>query len=179
MRPGVLIAGIALHLSCGPCEAAPTSGPAPADGGAEPLAGARSSLDELGEAVVAGLNARDARALAELAISRDEYTGRLFPALANHPAAESLGRELLWDMHVRQSLDDMQRAIELHGGADLQFIRLEPRGVTRRAGVIFHERPRLVVRDAQGRERSLQLLASVIEHEATGTLKLLGFRDHD
>lgn len=174
MRRWVLIAALC-SMSCGTGEARPPS----AEVGAEPLAGGLGSLDELGEAVVAGLVARDARALAGLAISRDEYTGRLFPALANHPSAEALGRDLLWDMHVRQSEDDLQRALAQHGGADLTFIRLEPRGTSRRAGVTFHERPRLVVRDAAGRERSLQLLASVIEHDATGTFKLLGYRDHD
>jgi hypothetical protein len=175
MRRRVLIAAL-LSMSCGTGEAAPS--PA-AEVGAEPLADGRAGLDELGEAVVAGLNARDARALVGLAITRDEYTGRLFPALVNHPSAEALGRDLLWDMHVRQSEDDLQRAIEQYGGADLTYVRLEPRGTTRRAGVTFHERPRLVVRDAGGRERSLQLLASVIEHDATHTFKLLGYRDHD
>ncbi|HEY8375485.1 MAG TPA: hypothetical protein VIK91_03305 [Nannocystis sp.] len=147
--------------------------------GPEPLAGGFSSLDALGAAVVAALNAGDAAALAALTVTRDEYIGRLFPALANHPAAEAFGRELLWDLHARQSRDDMQRALAHHGRADLRYVRLEPRGRLARAGVIFHERPRLVVTDRSGAERSLQLLASVIEHEATGTYKLLGFRDHE
>lgn len=159
-------------MSCGTYDS-------PADVGAEPLAGGLRGLDELGAAVVAGLVARDERALLDLSITHDEYTGRLFPALVNHPSAEALGRDLLWDMHVRQSEDDLRRALDRHGGADLMFIRLEPRGTSRRAGVTFHERPRLIVRDAVGRERSLTLLASVIEHDATGTFKLLGYRDHD
>lgn len=164
-------------MSCGTGEAAPA---APAvDVGAEPLVGGQDDLDALGEAIVDGLNAGDARALAALAITRDEYTGRLFPALINHPAAESLDRGLLWDMHARQSQDDLQRAIDRFGGGELRFVRLEPTGTTRRAGVVFHERPRLHVVDGRGRERSLVMLASVIEHEATHTFKLLGYRDHE
>jgi hypothetical protein len=168
---------VLLVMSCGTGEAAPAV-PAAAVGDA-PLAGGLGSLDALGEALVAALNAGDADALAALAISRDEYTGRLFPALMNHPAAESLDRGLLWDMHARQSRDDLQRALGRFGGGDLRYLRLDPRGTTRRAGVVFHERPRLVVVDGDGRERSLVLLASVIEHEATHTFKLLGYRDHE
>lgn len=159
---------------------APARAEAPAlpDVGPEPLVGGLASLDALGAAVVAALNAGDPAALAALTVTRDEYTGRLFPALAMHPGAEALGRELLWDMHARQSRDDMLRALAHHGRADLRYVRLEPRGRLVRAGVVFHERPRLVVVDPAGVERGLVLLASAVEHEATGTFKLLGYRDH-
>lgn len=179
MRNALL--AVALLLACGPGEAARAGEPAAVDAGVgqEPLAGGLASLDALGAAIVAGLNAGDADALTALAVGADEYTGRLFPAIATHPAAEAMGRDLLWDMHARQSRDDMLRAIELYGRQDLRFVRLEPRGVADRAGVRFHDRPRLIVADAQGRERSLQVLASVIEHEPSHTFKLLGYRDHD
>lgn len=170
---------VALILSFGSCKDSPEVERADAPAGAPeaPLAGGHASLDALGQAVVDALNAGDAAALAALALTRDEYTGPLFSALAGDPAAEALGRELLWDLHARQSGDDMLRALTLHGRADLRFVRLEPRGQLRRAGVVFHERPRLVVRDAAGAERRLQLLASVVE--AGGRFKLLGYRDHD
>ncbi|WAS93999.1 hypothetical protein [Nannocystis punicea] len=177
-------ATLALCLSFGACDA-PSAGdakpaaPAEPHVGDEPLAGGLPSLEALGEAVVAGLNDGDAAALTALAIDQAEYTGRLFPAVANHPAAEAMGRELLWDMHVRQSADDLQRALTHHGRSDLEFIRFEPRRTVRRAGVVFHERPHLVVRGADGTERELQILASLVEHESTQTFKLLGFRDHD
>lgn len=179
MRALVLLVA-ALVLSCGTGDVprARTDGAA-VDVGPEPLAGGLGSLDELGAAIVAGLDAGDPEALTALTISADEYTGRLFPAIANHPAAEAMGRDLLWDMHARQSRDDMLRALEHHGRKGLAFVRLEPRGETLRAGIRFHERPRLVVVDPDGREQNLQILASVAEHEATHTYKLLGYRDHD
>lgn len=169
-------AALALCLSLGSCDSPPADAPHVGDA---PLAGGLPSLRALGEAVVAGLVARDAEALAALAVSEAEYTGRLFPALASSPAAEAMDRALLWDLHIRQSRDDLRRALERHGGGELRFVRFEPRRQVRRAGVVFHERPRVVVRDAAGEERSLQLLASVIEHELSQTFKLLGFRDHD
>jgi hypothetical protein len=73
----------------------------------------------------------------------------------------------------------MQRALGHHGGAALAFVRFEPRRTVRRAGVVFHERPHLVVRGEDGAEHELQILASLVEHESTQTFKLLGFRDHD
>lgn len=179
MRRATAILALLVQVSCG-TGPAPTGAPAvlAVGVGEEPLDGGLPGLDELGEAVVAGLNARDEAALVTLAIRADEYRGRLFPALVNHPAAEVMSRDLLWDMHARQSRDDLQRALELHGGAELRFVRLEPRGQVRRAGVLFHERPTLVVADVRGQEHRLQILASVIEHEATHTFKLLGYRDH-
>lgn len=174
-----------LSLSLGACESASATIGAPATPdpaaavGVEPLAGGLPSSDALGQAVVAALNARDAAALTRLAVDEAEYTGRLFPAIAVHPAAESMGRHLLWDMHDHQSRDDLQRAIDRHGGQDLRFVRFEPRQLVRRAGVVFHQRPRVVVLDPDGAEHSLQLLASLVEHESTQTFKLLGFRDHD
>lgn len=182
MRGASLVVAALLSLSCGPGEPPSARAAEPAaladEVGPEPLVGGLDSLEALGAAVVAGLNAGDPEALAALAISADEYTGRLFPAIAS-PGAEAMGRDLLWDLHLRQSRDDMLRAIELYGRQGLRFVRLEPRGAARRAGVRFHERPRLVVVDAQGREQSLQMLASVIEHEPSHTFKLLGYRDHD
>ncbi|MDC0671358.1 hypothetical protein [Nannocystis radixulma] len=185
-----VVASLTLCLSFGSCDAstqgdvAPSSRVGDADDvaptvGDEPLTGGLASLDELGHAVVAALNARDAEALVALAIDEAEYTGRLFPAIATHPGAESMGRDLLWDMHIRQSRDDMQRALGRHGGANLSFVRFEPRRTVRRAGVTFHERPHLVVRGEDGAEHTLQILASLVEHESTQTFKLLGFRDHD
>lgn len=173
-----------LCLSLGACDPTSAQGAAPADPqaavvGDEPLAGGVASLDELGHAVVAALNARDAEALVALAVDEAEYTGRLFPAIVTHPGAESMGKGVLWDMHAHQSRDDMLRALDLHGGANLSFVRFEPRRTVRRAGVVFHQRPRLVVRDEHGGERTLQILASLVEHESTQTFKLLGFRDHD
>ncbi|MFZ6185760.1 hypothetical protein [Nannocystis pusilla] len=175
---------LALCLSFGACEAPPVgdaspTAPAEPHVGDEPLAGGLPSVEALGEAVVTGLVDGDAAALAALTVSHDEYTGRLFPAIANHPAAEAMGRELLWDMHARQSADDLQRALDHHGGAALEFVRFEPRQTVRRAGIVFHERPHLVVRGEDGAERRLQILASLVEHESTQTFKLLGFRDHD
>jgi len=141
--------------------------------------GGVASLDELGRAVVAALNARDAESLVALAVDKAEYTGRLFPAIVTHAGAESMGRDVLWDMHAHQSRDDMRRALDLHGGANLSFVRFEPRRTVRRAGVVFHQRPHVIVRDEGGAERTLQILASLVEHESTQTFKLLGFRDHD
>lgn len=167
-----LVVTFALCLSPGACSSAPAVGDAP-------LAGGLTSLDALGQAVVAGLNSGDPRALTALALDEDEYTGRLFPALASAPTAERVGRDVLWDMHARQSRDDLQRAIALYGRGALEFVRFEPRRQVRRAGVVFHERPRVVVRDPGGGERRLQILASVVEHEASHTFKLLGYRDHE
>lgn len=173
-----LLACLLGAAACGDAEpASRSSAPAETVGDA-PLAGGLASPVAVGEAVVAGLNAGDPAALAAVVVTEADFKGRLFAALSNGPKAGN-APDIAWQIQQAESRDDMLRALAQHGRKDLRFIRLEPRGVVRRAGLVIHQRPRLVVADAEGRERSLPILASVIEHEPTGTCKLLGYRDHD
>ena len=88
-----------------------------------------------------------------------------------------MGPELLWDMQSRESRDDMERAIELHGGRPLRLVSIEASSVERRLGITLHRRPRLVVEDVEsGAQTSLQIISSIVEHEASGTYVILAYR---
>lgn len=140
-----------------------------------PLRGGVDDLDELGRAVVAGLNARDAAALDALLVDEADFKGRLFTALSRHPNAQQMGPELLWDMQRRQGADELARAIELHGGQALRYLGLEAGRIERRGDIRLHRRPTLLV-EVGGAPQRLQLLGSIVEHVPSGSFKLVTYR---
>lgn len=150
--------------------------PPPLDVGPEPLRGGLPGLHAVAEAVVDGLARGDAGALAAVLVDEDEYKRRLFPHLANHASAHQMGPDLLWRMQSGESLDDMDRALRLHGGRALRLVDVRPAAVERRGGLVLHRAPVLIVTTEDGETRELRLLATVIEHEATGTCRLLAYR---
>jgi hypothetical protein len=145
--------------------------------GEAPLEGGLSSLDELGERVVAGLNAGELEALEALLVTGEEYKQRLFLTLANHPSALTFGADASWDMTSRETRDDLRSSLHNLGQQKLTFVRIEPPASEERRGLTLHRRPKLFVRTATGEEVALAILGSVVEHHASGTFKLLSYRD--
>jgi hypothetical protein len=145
--------------------------------GPEPLKGGQTSLHALGEAIVDGLARGDAQALDALIVDTHDYKTRLFALLANSPSAHQMGADLLWDMQSRESSDERDRAVRLYGRRPLRLVSItSPRAAERRGGLILHRSPVLVVEDDQGAAHELRILATVLEHEATSTFKLLAYR---
>lgn len=170
-----LVAAFALWCGCG--EVA-TPGPSGVEDPA-PLQGGLPSLDALGQAVVDGLNAREAAALTGLLLSEADFKGRLFTSLANHPSAVQMGPNLVWDMQRREGADELARALERFGGQDLRYVGLVPERVEDGPGVRFHRRVTLIVDDRSGKRQRLQILGSVVEHLASGSFKLITYRFRD
>jgi hypothetical protein len=122
------------------------------DLGDAPLEGAEPSLDALGR----------------------------FDALVQHPNAYKMGPELLWDMHAAESNGDLSRVLSRYGGKNLAFesIAIE-REEKRKGGLLFHKRPTIVAKDADGNEVELRIVGTIIEHPASGSFKILGFKNDD
>ena len=150
------------------------------DVGDAPLEGAQPSLDAVGRAIVDALNAEDRSALLGLALSSSEYKERLFGALVQHPNAYQMGPDLLWDMHAAESNGELGRALSRYGGRNLAFeaIAVE-REEPREGGVVFHKRPKITAKDADGNRYTLLVVGTIIEHPASGGFKVLGFRNRD
>jgi len=170
----------ALALLCGCGEVATPAPPATISvDDPAPLQGGLTSLDAVGQAVVAALNARDAAGLADLLVSEADFKGRLFASLANHPNAIKMGPDLLWDMQRRQAADELDRALAQFGGQELRYVGLEPGQVEDGPVVRFHRRLALIVDDQRGERQRLQILGSVVEHLPSGSFKLITYRFRD
>lgn len=169
-----VLAALGMLCGCGVVAAADDP-PAQRSADTTPLRGGLASLDALGQALVAGLNARDPAALRALLVEESDFKERLFTALSNHANAQQLGPALLWDMQRRQGADELARALEQHGGQGLRLVGLEAGRVELRGEVRLHRRPELVV-EVGGAQARLQILGSIVEHVPSGTFKLVTFR---
>ncbi len=147
------------------------------DVGDAAMEAASESLDALGKAIVAALNANDADALAKVALTERDYKDRFFPITIHHKSGLGLGAELAWAELHGESKGDMHSALERYGSQGFEFVRFEATGVDERPKVNLHRRPKVVVKTAQGDEQTLVMLGSIIEHTPSSGFKVLAFRD--
>ena len=192
-RVAALLCGIVVAVGCeaegasqpAVAAAVPAAAPQPSaepeiDLGDAPLEGAASSLDGLGRAIVDALDSKDRDALLGLALSPVEYKERLFAALVQHANAYKMGPDLLWDLHAAESNGDLGRALARYGGRNLVFesISIE-REEQRKGGLVFHKRPTIVAKDGDGNTVTIRIVGTIIEHPASGSFKVLGFKTDD
>ncbi len=157
-------------------EPEPKAVVAEVDIGDEPLRSGKTSLAQLGQAMVDAIVANDEAALRGLAIDEREYV-RLFPALVTHPGMSKMRPELAWMNQSNESFGDMQAALEAYGGKGYTFERLESTRVEPRPGLMVHRMPQLVVRDQAGQTHTLSIVGTVVEHRASQTFSVLTFAD--
>lgn len=147
------------------------------DVGDAPMEHAAESLQALGEEIVAALNAGESDALATLALTEREYKDRFFPVTIHHPSGLGLGADLAWAELHGESRGDMHTALERYGKQSLNFVRFEVEGVDDRPKVKLHLRPKIVVEHEGGKQQTLVMLGSVLEHVPSGGFKVLAYRD--
>jgi hypothetical protein len=152
-------------------------GPGTSSVGDKPLSNGQPSLEALGKAVVAALEAKDGRALLGLSVSQQEFEWRLFGALVSDPSQRKLGPGPAWKNMSSESLRAMGNALSKHGGKGHVFWSLESTKKEERSGLVLHRRPKLVVKDAGGNMLELSILGEVVEHPASGTFLVLSFAD--
>ena len=140
------------------------------------LSHTHASLDALGEAFVAALDAADGEALAQLLVTKEEHDV-LFPALVNDPRARTSGAALAWMNLSASSREALGKLLQHHAGQGYTFVRLQPRGTRPRPGLLEHRNPQVVVTRPDGTELAFDALGPVLQHEASGHFKLLSFRD--
>jgi hypothetical protein len=145
--------------------------------GEAPLANGQPSLEALGKAVVAALEAKDGRALLGLSVSQGEFERRLFGALVGDPEQRKFGPGPAWKNMSSESLVAMGNALNKHGGKGHVFVSLEATRKEERPGLVLHHAPKLTVKDAGGNSLELPILGEVVEHSASGTFLVLSFAD--
>jgi hypothetical protein len=143
--------------------------------GDKPLANGKKSLEELGQAIVDALAAKNGRSLLGLAIAEVEYKTRLLGVQVTTSTAAGAGPEGAWQAHNSNSLLGMKTALEEHGGKPYTFVALESTKQEQRLGLVVHQAPVLRVEDEQGQPLELSIPASLVEHEKSGTFAVLSY----
>ncbi|MCU0655897.1 MAG: hypothetical protein MUF64_11625 [Polyangiaceae bacterium] len=154
-------------------QARAASRPLPAAGTpALTLRNAAPSLEALARGVLDGLSRGDTRAMAALAVTREEYRDVLFPGM---PADQRAGADFYYDNMAAGSWKDLGRTVgELGGKAiELRSVQTDPKETERRGDAILHRGITLRVR-VEGQERSLVLLGGVVE--LAGQFKVIRYR---
>ena len=154
-----------------------TAAPVVAVVGPEPLVGGYTSLDELGQAIVAAIANDDEAAAWATVVDAGEFRTRLFPALINTPSAMKFGADMTWNMMASESRGDLRTVLRTYGGHPLAFVAIESSKTKDRGELLEHLEAELRVTTADGAELRLAILGPIVEHRATHTFKLLTFRE--
>lgn len=157
---GALCLSTCLALACG--------------GGDDALSHSKGSAEELAQAVLDGLEARDRAALEELLVTREEHRELLWDEL---PERTYLSFEVARELNERNTRKGLARALDRFGGEAYELIDLEftdPPEVYET--FTWHFGPRLRVRRvSDGREGELPILDVVLERN--GRWKLMNFEE--
>ncbi|HEX7077130.1 MAG TPA: hypothetical protein VF363_01780 [Candidatus Eisenbacteria bacterium] len=140
------------------------------------LSGGAASLRDLGQELLAALNARDEQALAALRVTKHEFRVICWPEFPESRPVTHITLDDAWMMAAAKSQAGSTRTMGLDGGRDLELLRVETdppfayRNFTRYGGTV------LVARDLVTHEEiRLTFAPSVIERH--GRFKVLIYRD--
>jgi hypothetical protein len=135
-----------------------------------------ASPADLGRAVVEGLNANDPEALYRLLVSKQEYTGELWPAFPASDPKFNFTPEFAWSNLYKKCVIGIEKRTARHGGKNLSFsgIRFD-RPTEAYNGFRLHRGTVLTVRNPDGKEGELKFLGSVVEKG--GRYRLLSYDD--
>jgi hypothetical protein len=153
-------------------QARAASRPPSAEAVPQALRNAAPSLEALARGVLDRLGQGDARGMAALAVTREEYRDVLFPGM---PADQRAGADFYYDNMAAGSWKDLGRTVGELGGKSLEFlsIQADPKETERRGAAILHRGITLRVR-VEGQERGLVLLGGVVE--LAGQFKVIRYR---
>lgn len=139
-----------------------------------PLSHTRDSVHALAETVVAGFQRADARGLAEIALSEQEFRDHVWAGLPVSRPERNMPIDYVWADLAAKSRGHMALAQRRSLPASMQVARVEfEGGVTHYDGFSVHRKARLIVRSAEGLESSLRLFGSVLEKD--GRFKVFSY----
>jgi hypothetical protein len=141
-----------------------------------PFSGGASTREDLAQMLLAGLNARDERALHALRVTREEFAVILWPEFPESRPITNIATEDAWSMGSAQSVAGAGRAVGQNGGKDLVLLRVESAPPMGYRNFVLYRDVSILVRDrATGVEDRLNFAPSFVERK--GRVKVLIFRD--
>lgn len=140
------------------------------------LAGGAESMDALARKLVAGLNARDERALHALRVTREEFEVILWREFPESRPVTHITADDAWEMSNTQSVAGASSSVGLHESGHLEFIRVGSSPSTPYRNFTLHRGVEIIARDtATSREVRIQFAPSLVERH--GRYKVLTFKD--
>lgn len=122
--------------------------------------------EDLGQAVVAALNAQSEEDLHSLRVDEEQYAKELWPEFPSSRPELNFTPEFAWGNMNKKCLQGVAKWIRLYGGKNYEFVRIQFTKPTQpydtfklRRGTI------LTIRTSDGEERDLRILGSVVEKE--------------
>ena len=134
------------------------------------------SPDQLGNAVVDALNAKDIEALNRLRVERAAYLDWIWPAFPASRPPNNFPGDFAWSNLNRKCNTGMKKWIARYGGYDLKFvgIRFDQRSETY-DGFQLLRGTVLTLQNTAGEKRELEILGSVVVKDER--YKLLSYKD--
>lgn len=121
------------------------------------------SDEALARAVLARVAADDREALMTLAITRDEFEAIVWPTLPVSRPEVGMPMSYVWQDTFTKSRAYLAQTLEGLGGRRFELVRVESHGdTTEHAAYTLSRETVLIVRDQDGRERSLRVFGSII-----------------
>lgn len=124
------------------------------------------SDDALGRAVLEAMARRDAEALLGWAVTKDEFEDLVWPTLRVSRPEVGMPVEFVWRDQSTKNRAYLENTLRQYGGEHFELVRVEFDGATTDQGTHAISRAtRLIVRDAEGRERGVRLFGSIIRQQ--------------
>ncbi len=124
-----------------------------------------TSLHELAQRVVKGLNDKDERQLSRLRVQKKEYMSTYLPEFVKDKKNNNLPPDLHWMLIDTESKAGIKGAIQEYGGRELELLGFEvTKGILEFEGFIVHRKIELKLLDPDtGKSGMVRVFDSVVE----------------
>lgn len=139
------------------------------------LAGGAKSLEDLARMLLAGLEARDERALHARRLTRPEFEVICWSEFPESRPITRITADDAWGLSDPTSAKGASRAISTHGGRPLAFVRVRAASRERYRNFTLHRGFVIEAREESGEIVTLPFAPSVVERK--GRYKVLMFKD--
>lgn len=125
------------------------------------------SDEALARAVLDAVARNDREALVRMALTKDEFEGIVWPTLRVSRPEVGMPMDFVWQDTFTKSRGYLAQTLSELAGQRFDLVRVDFRGETTEHGTYAVSRKtHLVVRDADGRERTIRLFGSIIRQNA-------------
>jgi hypothetical protein len=114
-------------------------------------------------AVLDAVAHNDAEALADLALTEEDFEDVMWPTLPVSRPAVGMPMDYVWQDTLRKSRAYLAQTLADYGGKRFELVRIEFLGeTTAHEGYSVSRKSQLVVKETDGRERTIRLFGSII-----------------